>query len=82
MNLINVLFWCITVPGVYLGGMCITYKILRKTLFKDARSEFEIDDCRLCAGFWIFTAPIILVFVAPIHGIAKLFDMIDGGGAK
>ena len=74
--MINTLFWCVTVPGVYIAGMILTYKILRKTLFED---DSERENAIADAMLWVFTVPFLLVVVAPFCLALKLFDMIDGG---
>lgn len=74
--MINILFWCITVPDVYIAGMLLTYKILRKTLFKD---DSERGDAIADAMLWVVTVPFLLVCAVPFYLMPKLFDWIDGG---
>lgn len=76
--MIEVLFWSFTVPGIYLGGMLLTYKVLRKTLFKDD-GHTDKEDAVAPALLWVVVVPFLLVFVAPFHLALRLFDMIDKG---
>lgn len=76
--MINILFWCVTVPGIYIAGMLLTYKILRKTVFTD--NDYSDDEsARNISVIWFLSLPFLLVAVLPYHLIMKLFDMIDGG---
>ncbi len=75
--MINILFWCITVPGVYLGGMCLTYKILRKTVFTD-NDDSDKEAARHISVIWFLSLPYLMVAVLPHHLIMKLFDMFEG----
>lgn len=77
MNLTEILFWCITVPSLYLGGACLSYKILRKTLYKDMDDRDEAEGCRIAAGLWIVCVPLIILFVGIPHALNALFDMIE-----
>lgn len=74
--MINTLFWCITVLGIYIAGMLLTYKVLRGTLFK---GDYHVDkeDAIASAICWVITVPFLLVVVAPFHLALKLFDWID-----
>lgn len=76
--MINTLFGCVTVPGIYIAGMLLTYKILRKIVFTD---NDDIDKEAAChiSIIWFLSLPFLLVAVLPYHLIMKLFDMIDGG---
>lgn len=76
--MINTLFWCVTVPGIYIAGMLLTYKVLRKTLFTDD-DHIDREDAAASALLWVIAVPFLLVFVAPFRLALKLFDMIDGG---
>lgn len=76
--MINTLFWCITVPGIYIAGMLLMYKILRKTVFTD--NDYSDDEsARHISAIWFLSLPFLLLAVLPYHLIMKLFDMIDGG---
>lgn len=74
MNLTEILFWCITVPSLYLGGACLSYKIFRKTLYKDMD---EIGECRVNAAMWFMIVPLIILFVGIPRAFNALFDMIE-----
>jgi hypothetical protein len=74
--MINTLFWCVTVPGIYIAGMLLTYKILRKTLFKD---DSEREDAIASAMLWVVTVPFMLVCTVPFYLMPAVFDWIDGG---
>lgn len=73
MSIIEKLFWFITVPGAYIAVACLVYWILLK-IYKDD----EEDDLKCVAGFWVFTVPFLVVFVAPMKLFDALFDMIGG----
>ena len=74
MNLTEILFWCITVPSLYLGGVCLSYKIFRNTLYKDGD---DAGDCKLAAGIWFVTVPLFIVFVGIPSAFDVLFNMIE-----
>lgn len=74
MNLTEILFWCITVPSLYLGGACLVYRIFRKTLFKD---KDEAEDCRFAAAIWLVTVPLVILFVGIPSVFDALFNMIE-----
>lgn len=76
MSIIEKLFWFITVPGAYIAIACLVYWIYLKTLKE--KYGFCKEDLKVCAGFWVLTAPFFVVFVAPVKLFDALFDMIGG----
>lgn len=74
--MINILFWCITVPGIYLAGMCLTYWILCKTPLVETKEDKA--DARTSAMLWVITVPILLVFCF-VHLLEMMLDTLNGG---
>lgn len=71
-------FWCITVPGIYLAGMLFTYWACRKLEKRNGYDSDEDDeDIREVALVWPISVPVILIVTIFIL-LYWLMDVIGG----
>ena len=73
------LFWIIAIPGLYLGGACVTYKILRKTVFS-APTDKDVAGARHCATLWILYVAFFFLLGNVPWIFGKLFELIERRG--
>lgn len=69
-------FWCVTVPGIYIAGMLLTYWVCRK-LDEKYDEQYDSEELRDIAMLWPITLiPLLLVVI--INLLWWLMDMIGG----